>query len=73
MWLSSFENRCRRLLSRRDLRTQPGVLTPGTDKRGTRPEGGGREGFSPLDAERDPQRISATPSGRGPIGDVSWG
>ena len=48
-------------LSRRDYRTQPGVLTPGTDKKGTRPEGGGREAFSALDAERDPQRISAAP------------
>jgi hypothetical protein len=46
------------------LQTQPGVLTPGTDKKGTRPEGGGREAFSALDAERDPQRISAAPSGR---------
>ena len=53
-----------RILSRRDYRTQPGVLTPGTDKKGTRPEGGGREAFSALDAERDPQRISAAPSGR---------
>ena len=57
----------------RDYRTEPGVLTPGTDKKGTRPEGGGREAFSALDAERDPQRISAAPSGRGPIVNVSWG
>src|SRR3984885_6952581 len=62
-----------RILSRRDYRTQPGVLTPGTDKKGTRPEGGGREAFSALDAERDPQSISAAPSGRGPIVNVSWG
>jgi hypothetical protein len=75
-----------RILSRRDYRTQPGVLTPGTDKKGTRPEGGGREAFSALDAERDPQRISAAPfllrplfpelwrTGRaGPIVNVSWG
>ncbi|HEY4815144.1 MAG TPA: hypothetical protein VIH58_10730, partial [Chthoniobacterales bacterium] len=48
-------------------------LTPGTEKKGTRPEGGGRETFSTLDAERDPQRISAAPSGRGPIVNVSWG
>src|ERR1700733_3219662 len=27
----------------------PGVLTPGTDKKGTRPEGGGREAFSVLE------------------------
>jgi hypothetical protein len=53
-----------RIFSRRDYRTQPGVLTPGTDKKGTRPEGGCREAFSALDAERDPQRISAAPSGR---------
>jgi hypothetical protein len=45
-----------------DYRTQPGVLTPGTDKKGTRPEGGGREAFSALDAERDPQRIPSAPS-----------
>ena len=51
-----------RILSRRDYRTQPGVLTPGTDKKDTRPEGGGREAFSALDAQRDPQRISAAPS-----------
>ena len=36
-------------------------LTPGTDKKGTRPESGGREAFPALDAERDPQRISAAP------------
>ena len=59
--------------SRRDYRTQPGVLTPGRDKKGARPEGGGREAFSALDAERDPQSISAAPSGRGPIVNVSWG
>ncbi|MBV9878387.1 MAG: hypothetical protein JO025_26890 [Verrucomicrobia bacterium] len=29
-------------LSRRDYRTQPGVLTPGIDKKKSRPEGGGR-------------------------------
>ena len=29
-------------LSRRDNRTEPGVLTPGTDKKRSRPEGGGR-------------------------------
>jgi hypothetical protein len=29
-------------LSRRDNRTEPGVLTPGTDKKTSRPEGGGR-------------------------------
>ena len=29
-------------LSRRDNRTQPGVLTPGADKKMSRPEGGGR-------------------------------
>jgi hypothetical protein len=50
-----------RVLSRRDYRTQPGVLTPGTDKKGTRPEGGGREEFSALGAEQGPQRISAAP------------
>ena len=38
-----------RILSRRDYRTQPGVLTSGTDKKGTRPEGGGREAFSVLE------------------------
>ena len=55
-----FADRCsNRFLSRRDYRTQPGVLTPGTDKKGTRPECGGREAFSALNAERDPQRISA--------------
>ena len=62
-----------RILSRRDYRTQPGVSTPGTDKKGTRPEGGGREAFSALDAQRDPQRISAALSGRGPLVNVSWG
>ena len=61
------------ILSRRDYRTQPGVLTPGRDKNGTRPESGGREAFPALDAERDPQRISAAPSGRGPLVNVSWG
>jgi hypothetical protein len=45
----------------------PGFLTPGTDKKGTRPESGGREAFFALDAERDPQRISAAPLGRGPM------
>ena len=39
-------------LSRRDYRTQPGVLTPGTDIKDVRPEIGGRE-VSALDAERD--------------------
>ena len=29
----------------RAYRTQPGVLTPGTDKKGTRPESGGRKVF----------------------------
>ena len=29
-------------LSRRDNRTEPGVLTPGTNKKTSRPEGGGR-------------------------------
>ena len=70
----------------RDYRTEPEVLTPGTDKKGTRPEAGGREAFSALDAERDPQSISAAPfllrpllpelrgqAGRGPIVNVSWG
>ena len=60
-------------MSRRDYRTEPGVSTPGTDEKGTRPEGGGREAVSALDAERDPQSISAAPSGRGPIVNVSWG
>ena len=46
-------------LSQRDYRTQPGVLTPGTDINDVRPEGGGREAFSAQNAERDPQRISA--------------
>src|SRR5580692_410475 len=45
-----------------NYRTEPGVSTPGRDKKGTRPEGGGREAFSVLDVERDPQRISAAPS-----------
>jgi hypothetical protein len=48
-------------LSRRDYRTQPGVLTPGTDIKDVRPEIGGRE-VSALDAERDPNRFSAAPS-----------
>src|SRR5580692_4735957 len=47
-------------LSRRDYRTQPGVLTPGTDIKDVRPEIGGRE-VSALDAERDPQPIFCRP------------
>jgi hypothetical protein len=82
-----FADRCLpRFLSRRDYRTQPGVLTPGTNIKGVRPEGGGREEFSALNAERDPQRLSAAPfllrplfpdygapSGRVPIVNVSRG
>jgi hypothetical protein len=33
-------------LSRRDYRTQPGA-NPGTDKKGPRPESGGRKVFPP--------------------------
>jgi hypothetical protein len=59
----------------KDYRTEPGVSTPGGIKKGPallvrrssgnkgrRRKGGGREAFSALDAERDPQRISAAPS-----------
>jgi len=42
-------------------RTQPGVLTPGTDEKGIRPESGGREELSALDAQPDPRPISAAP------------
>jgi hypothetical protein len=52
-------------LSRRDYRTQPGVLTPGTDIKDVRPESGGREVFA-LDAERDPQQIFCRPFRAGP-------
>jgi hypothetical protein len=62
-----------RILSRRDYRTQPGVLTPGTDKKGTGPEGGGREAFSPWMPSGILNRFSAAPSGRGPIVNGSWG
>jgi len=58
--------------SRRDYRTQPGVLTPGTDIKDVRPESGGRE-VSALDAERDPQPIFCRPFRAGPIVNVSWG
>jgi hypothetical protein len=38
-----FADRCQSgFLSRRDKRTEPGVLTPGSDKKTSRPEGGGR-------------------------------
>jgi hypothetical protein len=47
-----------------DYRTEPGVLTPGANIKGVRPEGGGRKAFSALNADPDPQRISAAPSGR---------
>jgi hypothetical protein len=50
-----------RILSQRDYRTQPGVLTPGKDIKGVRTESGGREGSSAADAERDPQRIFCHP------------
>ena len=56
-----------RILSRRDYRTQPGVLTPGTDKKGARPEGGGRKVFPSPGCRTRSQRISAAPLGRGPI------
>ena len=60
---SIFADRCPpRFFSRRDYRTQPGVLTPGTNIKRVRPESGGREEFSALDGEPDPQRISASPS-----------
>src|ERR1700722_3593629 len=53
-------------LSRRDYRTQPGVLTPGTDIKDVRPESGGRE-VSALDAEGDPQPIFCRPFRAGPF------
>src|ERR1700730_15220475 len=59
-------------LSRRDYRTQPGVLTPGTDRKDVRPESGGRE-VCALDAGRDPQPIFCRPFRAGPYCHVSWG
>ena len=65
---------------------RPGFYPRVRIKNDPRPEGGGREAFSALDAERDPQRISAAPfllrplfpelrrtSGAGPLVNVSWG
>ena len=53
-------------LSRRDNRTEPGVLTPGTDKKGTRPEGGGREAFSVLECRTRSSTNFCRPCGAGP-------
>ena len=55
-----------RTLSRRDYRTQPGVLTPGTDRKGTRPEGGGREAFSVLECRTRSSTNFCRPCGAGP-------
>ena len=55
-----------RILSRRDYRTQPGVLTPGTDKEGTHPEGGGREAFSVLECRTRSSTNFCRPFGTGP-------
>ena len=45
-------------LSRRDNRTEPGVLTPGTDKKTSRPEGGGRTVVSDLCRQSQTKRRS---------------
>jgi hypothetical protein len=63
-------------LSRRDNRTEPGVLTPGTDKKTSRPEGGGRSVVSDLcrrSPNKAPIRTSCAPSGRQPATRVQFG
>jgi hypothetical protein len=45
-------------LSRRDNRTEPGVLTPGTDKKTSRPEAGGRTVVSDLCRQSQTKRRS---------------
>jgi hypothetical protein len=48
-------------------------LTPDTDKKGARPEGGGREAFFPLDAETRSSINFCRPFRAGPLVNVSWG
>jgi hypothetical protein len=56
-------------LSRRDNRTEPGVLTPGTDKKMSRPEGGGRTVVSDLCRRSQTKRRSEHLA---PLQGASW-
>ena len=52
---------------------QDSSLTPGTDKKGTRPEGGGVEAFSVLECRTRSAANFCRPFRAGPIFNVSWG
>jgi hypothetical protein len=65
--------RVSRTLSRRDLRTEPGVLTPGTDQKMARPEGAEDIRSLLRSTTRKLLTILCHPLGRGLLGFVTLG